>query len=334
MSTTTQEGDEPAKLPLAEAVAHVSGEIKANVLVGRGLKGEVKLPDRSLEPLQQVRFIADQVGAGVWPLGRGSFLLVAPGLVKGTFKGTFEDTPVSRVLDEASWWMGVNLVYPTSIEKTISIERRGDTAFGFLDRVSEAADLVLIRERGLVIRVSTEEHEKRLAAKPLSDETLGALGLGRSAGKEGAVVSLDFVDSPVSEVVARIAEKAGISIDVVDRGDAWTVSLRMKDAPWEDALEAVSILSEATVWDDGKGNVSLRAIPRITFEFQPAAVEFVLRHMAQDTGIDLQVSEGLKGNVSLNVRNVTWRDAVYTLSRCLPFHLELSKRGKLVAKSM
>ncbi|MCZ6690319.1 MAG: hypothetical protein O7H41_11995 [Planctomycetota bacterium] len=330
MGATTQEGDEPAKLPLAEAAARVSGEIKGSILVYPGLKGEVKLPDRSLEPLEQVRFIADQVGASVWPFGTASFLLTASRPVKGIF----EDAPVSRVLDEVSTKMGVDLVYLSSTAKTVSIEGRGDTALTFLERVCGEADLVLIRERGLILRFSTEEHEKRLAARPLADETLAALGLGLSVGKKDAVVSLDFAETAVSEIVALIAEKAGISIEVEERVAPAEISLRMKDAPWKDALEAVSILSEAAIWDDGKGVVSLRRIPRITMEFSGADTGIVLDLIARNAEVDLEISEELEGVVSLNLRNVAWRDAVYTLSRCHPFHLELSKDGKLVAKGM
>ena len=119
-----QDADKPVKLPLHAAAARIADDIKANIVLYPGLEGEVTLPDGSLKPLEQVRFIADQVGAGVWPLGPGSFLVVASRPVKETF----EDAPISRVLDEVVRIGGVNLVYRALIEKTISIEGRGDTA--------------------------------------------------------------------------------------------------------------------------------------------------------------------------------------------------------------
>ena len=59
-------------------------------------------------------------------------------------------------------------------------------------------------------------------------------------------------------------------------------------------------------------------------EFQDAGVEIVLKLIARNTGIDLEISKEIEGLISLNLRNFSWRDALYTLSRCRPFHLELS----------
>ena len=105
------------------------------------------------------------------------------------------------------------------------------------------------------------------------------------------------------------------------------VTLDLAGAPWRDAMEVLAWKTGCVVWDAGNGSVTLRRLPKMTMEFHQADVKIVLELVARNSGITLVMGEGLGGSCGMNVRDVAWRDLLYTMSRKHPFHIEATAPG-------
>lgn len=61
---------------------------------------------------------------------------------------------------------------------------------------------------------------------------------------------------------------------------------------------------------------------KVTLVFEDAPIAQVLRALAEHQGLNLMIAPGIEGAISLNLKNVTWRQAVDLIMRTGRLHLE------------
>ncbi|MCZ6602224.1 MAG: hypothetical protein O6952_04395, partial [Planctomycetota bacterium] len=315
-----QDAQQVENVTLREALRAISREGGVNVIVLD------RIADKKVEPNpegtklgweEELERIADQFKADLWPLGEKTYAFAPYEPVTMDFR----DANVGIIFDLINRNTAANMMVGWGVEGFVTLNVRNAPIRRVIESIAYTKKSVVIRERGSIYRISTREHEERLARHALPIETLNALGLGTSRARKAEIVSIDGAEIPASELVGRIAEASGVQISIDPRIDL-PLTLEMKDTPWKDALEAIAWKIDVVVWDEGKGVVRIRRIPRISMEFVDAEIKVVLDLIAHNAEINLVISQDVQGSGSLAVRALPWRDALYSLSRKVPFHID------------
>ena len=324
-----QEAEEKAteKVSLGEAAEEIARRGKVNVLlVEEVAKREVVPPGSGSWRVDLFR-CAEEAEAVVWPLGGETFVLAH----SGSLNVGFDDADCTVVFYMLASNAGANVVIAGSELGAMDLDAAGNP-MRLLDQIARERGLVVPRERGWICRISTPENERRISTRPLAPETRNALGLGYSKPECRRRFSFDVKEKRASAVLKQISKVVGLPITIDERIDHEPITLKLDEAPWREALEAIAWVTGGAVWDDGKGSISIRQIPRITMQFQGAEIAIVVDLIARNSKITLEVDEAIAGTCTMNIRNVAWRDLLYALSRNQPFHLGVKPDGTLIAE--
>ena len=283
-------------------------------------------PDWWMDWRDALNEVAIQVHADIWPLGEETLLLIPKLPVSMQFQGASTDMLLDLILRHS----GGNIVGFEGDLGTLDVDFQETPFREVLAEVCAKKDVLMMREGRFIYRISTPEHERRIASRPLPPETMNALGLGRSHADRRDRVTLRGDNKKASEFLKEITKTTGIPVQIDDDIDE-PISLDLAEIRWRDAIEVIAYETWGVVWDDGEGTVRIHDIPGCSMAFT-TALHLVMDMIVKAGGGRLEIDGGVMGSSQINTRDAPWRDLLYSLSRKVPFHLRVKPDGTFVAE--
>ena len=164
----------------------------------------------------------------------------------------------------------------------------------------------------------------------------------------GEKITLNFVNKDVREVIRIIGRASGKSLVVSEAvNDEVALTLGLIDTPWDQALDAVAAAGRFEVRESG-GVIVVTAEPesssfgrqsqayigeKITLNVENRDVQNIIRMIGRASGKNIVMSEALKGELSLDLTDVPWDQALDAVASAGGFDASESG-GVIVAKSM
>lgn len=143
-------------------------------------------------------------------------------------------------------------------------------------------------------------------------------------------IDVDIEDEDLGAVLAQVASCTNTTI-VVDPEVQERVSLSLRDIPWRDAADVVARMCRCDVEELAPGVLWIDRPARVTVEFQDTDVATVLRLIAAYAGVELVVTPGVAGRVSLDLKDEPWLRAMQTVAAAAGLWLE-ERAGLVVVR--
>lgn len=147
-------------------------------------------------------------------------------------------------------------------------------------------------------------------------------------GDRASRLTLRLKDRDLREVVAQIARKANVNI-VMDQKIEEAVTVDLQDVPWRQALELVAEQVHCIVHELQGGVLRVEKPPHVYFAFENTDIQKVIDTIAKIAGANIVVSPQVKGNITLRLKDVPWRDALDSAVKTLGFVVVEEERGIL-----
>jgi hypothetical protein len=178
--------------------------------------------------------------------------------------------------------------------------------------------------RGLVLGLAAvgtvaawQEAENSRAVRRAQEASLERALVGDPpAGRDASRVSVEAREAPLREVTVRLAVQAGRSV-LVDPAIQETVTLSLRDVPFEDAVHAVARQARCRVELLGDGVWSITQPPRVTLQFTEADVRSVLQHLATHSAKNILIDADVRGTVTQDLKEVDWDLALVTIAHAV-----------------
>ncbi|MEY4828838.1 MAG: hypothetical protein RLZZ562_634 [Planctomycetota bacterium] len=139
-----------------------------------------------------------------------------------------------------------------------------------------------------------------------------------AAGDRASRLTLRLKDRDLRDVVASIRKKASVNI-IMEPGIEATVSIDLADVHWRQALELVAEQAECVVTELDGGVLKVEKPPRCTFAFENADIGMVIDTIAKISGANIATAPEVKGQISLRLKNIPWRDTLDAAVKTLGF---------------
>lgn len=147
-------------------------------------------------------------------------------------------------------------------------------------------------------------------------------------GDRSSRLTLKLKDRDLRDVVSSIRRKASVNI-IMDPGIEANVTIDLQDVPWRQALDLVAEQAGCVV-TEGEGDVlKVEKPPRVYFAFENTDIQKVIDTIAKISGANIIVSPEVKGNLTLRLKNIPWRDALEASVKTLGFVVVEEARGVL-----
>ena len=164
---------------------------------------------------------------------------------------------------------------------------------------------------------------KAVAALALCVGTAGAQGVGLDARVDLRVEQRDLAD-----VVQYLRERSGANIVLMNQGEK-PITLELTNVSWRDALDLAAEQAGCIV-DEGQGGVLVVDKPvRVNYSTKGADVVEIIELIAKLSGANIVVAPEVTGTLSLNLKNVPWRNALDVVVKSLGFVVVEEARGIL-----
>jgi type IV pilus assembly protein PilQ len=160
---------------------------------------------------------------------------------------------------------------------------------------------------------STQEDPRARAIREAYEEQLR---------RERQVVSMDFKNAPVDQIIEEFRRQGGINIDVDRRNfpEPFVIDeFKVVNEPLMRALQAFSDKSEIAMESLSSSLVRLSRPPRVTFNFRDADVKVVIDMIARVSGANLVIAPEVKGFITLSINNVPWNEVLSVVVKTLGF---------------
>ena len=145
-------------------------------------------------------------------------------------------------------------------------------------------------------------------ALPASAQGLAEGGASRGGGRR-SVIDIAAEDEPIRDVLRRIAEQTGARLVVGPEVDR-RVSLRLRQVSWRDAVRELARRARLTVEELPGGVLRVTQPSRVVVQLQEADVQVALLLLARYAGRSVVIGPDVRGRVSLELRDVTWDQAL------------------------
>ncbi|MCO5167689.1 MAG: hypothetical protein M9894_15180 [Planctomycetes bacterium] len=200
-----------------------------------------------------------------------------------------------------------------------------DTARAARDLEAAARDGDLRRARALRPRLDVapwiyEALEGAEAAR--LREHVAALQARADAVVSEPTVTLRVVDADLRRVVSDLARQAGQNVVVEPHIDE-RVTLDLRDVLWSEALRLVASSARCRVEPRGDGVLALTQPPRVSIQFTDANIRVVLQLLAAYSGKNVVIESGVTGNITLDLKEVPWDEALLALAASHRFHVAI-----------
>ena len=174
-------------------------------------------------------------------------------------------------------------------------------------------------------------------AVTLTSMSFGALAAQQNQGEEissaaegdrASRLTLRLKDRDLRDVVASIRRKANVNI-IMEPGIDATVTIDLQDVYWRQALDLVVEQADCVVTELDGGVLKVEKPPRITFAFENADIKKVIDTIAKISGANIVVAPEVKGEITLRLKNIPWRDTLDAAVKTLGFVVVEEDRGIL-----
>lgn len=151
---------------------------------------------------------------------------------------------------------------------------------------------------------------------------------GQSQPTEANMAQLDIGDGKVTfdvrgrtlaEVVERIRDKTKVNIFLSKEAAAATVTIKIQELHWLDALQEVAEKAECILERVSPIVIKVYKPERVTFSFENEDVKKVVSVIATYSGANIVVSPQVKGTITVNLKNIPWRDALEQIVKTLGY---------------
>lgn len=132
-------------------------------------------------------------------------------------------------------------------------------------------------------------------------------------------VSFDVRGRTLAEVVDRIRDKTKVNIILTKEAATATVTLKIQDLHWLVALEEVAEKAECILERTSPVLIKVYRPERVTFSFENEDIKKVVSVIATYSGANIVVSPAVKGTITVNLKNIPWRDALEQIVKTLGY---------------
>jgi type IV pilus assembly protein PilQ len=132
-------------------------------------------------------------------------------------------------------------------------------------------------------------------------------------------VSFDVRGRTLNEVVERIRDKTKVNIILSKEAAVATVTIKIQDLPWLVALEEVAEKAECILERTSPVLIKVYKPERVTFSFENEDIKKVVSVIATYSGANIVVSPAVKGTITVNLKNIPWRDALEQIVKTLNY---------------
>jgi type IV pilus assembly protein PilQ len=146
-----------------------------------------------------------------------------------------------------------------------------------------------------------------------SEDNMAQLDIGD--GK----VSFDVRGRTLTEVVERIRDKTKVNIILSKEAGEATVTLKVQDLYWLTALEEVAEKAECILERVSPVLIKVSRPERVTFSFENEDIKKIVSVIATYSGANIVVSPHVKGTLTVNLKNIPWRDALEQIVKTLGY---------------
>ncbi|MHC5053073.1 MAG: hypothetical protein ACYTGK_21015, partial [Planctomycetota bacterium] len=132
-------------------------------------------------------------------------------------------------------------------------------------------------------------------------------------------VSFDVRGRTLAEVVDRIRDKTKVNIILTKEAATATVTLKIQDLHWLVALQEVAEKAECILERTSPVLIKVYRPERVTFSFENEDIKKVVSVIATYSGANIVVSPAVKGTITVNLKNIPWRDALEQIVKTLGY---------------
>ena len=147
-------------------------------------------------------------------------------------------------------------------------------------------------------------------------------------GDRASRLTLKLKDRDLRDVVSSIRRKASVNI-IMDPGIEANVTIDLQDVPWRQALDLVAEQAGCVITEAEGDVLKVEKPPRVYFAFENTDIQKVIDTIAKISGANIIVSPEVKGNLTLRLKNIPWRDALDASVKTLGFVVVEEDRGVL-----
>ncbi|MDF1664494.1 MAG: hypothetical protein P1V97_22215 [Planctomycetota bacterium] len=128
------------------------------------------------------------------------------------------------------------------------------------------------------------------------------------------VISIDVVDTLLSEVIADIREQTGAEIYVDPRVDR-KITMTLRDLPWRDIVRVIARVYKLELKVKSKDKFVFYSKPKTNIEFADANLRTALLMLAKKSGQNIIIAPEVQGKVSARLEQVSAADALRALAK-------------------
>jgi len=132
-------------------------------------------------------------------------------------------------------------------------------------------------------------------------------------------VTFDVRGRQMSEVVERIRDKTKVNIFLSKEAAVATVTVKVVDLHWLAALNEVAEKAECILERVSPVVIKVYKPERVTFSFENEDIKKVVSVIATYSGANIVVSPKVTGTVTVNLKNIPWRDALEQIVKTLGY---------------
>jgi type IV pilus assembly protein PilQ len=142
-------------------------------------------------------------------------------------------------------------------------------------------------------------------------------------------VTFDVRGRTLGEVVDRIQDKTRVNIILTKEATEAPITIRIQGLHWLTALELCAEKSECILDRVNPRLIKVSRPQRVTFSIENEDITKVIRLLAEWGGANIVVAPQVKGAVTVNLKNIPWRDALEQIVKTLGYAVVEEDRGIL-----
>jgi type II secretory pathway component GspD/PulD (secretin) len=154
----------------------------------------------------------------------------------------------------------------------------------------------------------------------LQAQTSSATAIGGKPERVDALITEDWKNKPLPEVINYLAGKSGVNIIIMDDfANEVLVTLQVKELNWRDTLATVMKLTGCEAEEINAVLIHVRSIPRVDMDFAGTELTKIISLLGAKAGANIIISPEVvaaKTPITMRLSNVPWKDALQAVVKC------------------
>jgi len=142
-------------------------------------------------------------------------------------------------------------------------------------------------------------------------------------------VTFDVRGRTLGEVVERVRDKTKVDIIVTKDAAGVPVTIKLQKQHWLLALELLAERAECVLERVSPSLIRVSKPERVTFSFENEDISKIVSVIAATSGANIIVAPQVRGTVTVNLKDIPWRDALEQIVKTLGFAVVEEDRGIL-----